>query len=143
MSEPALRKRADTASQAYKEWDTITASRKLRHIETPNPSLRRIHSRIATLLNAIKAPDYLMCPVKGRSYVTNAAVHQGAAHISTLDISNFFPSVKEDHVRKFFFRVMKCNIDVARIAQLSTRNGHLLRSGSRARLATTNSSIIA
>ncbi len=99
---------------------------KLRHVQEPRGVLRPIHNRIRTLLMRIEPPDFLFCPVKGRSYVTNAALHAGAREIRTLDVAKYFPSTPRQRVYWFFNTVMKCNTDVASIlAKLLTVDGHL------------------
>ena len=74
----------------------------------------------------IEPPDFLFCPVKGRSYVTNAALHAGAREIRTLDVAKYFPSTPRYRVYWFFHTVMQCSPDVAAIlAKLLTADGHL------------------
>jgi retron-type reverse transcriptase len=99
---------------------------KTRHVQEPRGTLRPIHSRTRKLLSRIEPPDFLFCPVKGRSYVGNAAVHINSKEIRTLDVANYFPSTPRHRVFWFFETVMKCNRDVASIlAKLLTANGNL------------------
>ena len=99
---------------------------KIRHVQEPRGPLRPIHIRVRKLLSRIEPPSFLFCPVKGRSYVSNAACHTGAKEIRTLDVSNYFPSTPQHRVFWFFETVMKCNRDVAAIlAQLLTANSNL------------------
>ncbi len=99
---------------------------KLRHVQEPRGLLRPIHTRIRKLLSRIEPPDFLFCPVKGRSYVSNAAVHIGAKKVRTLDVANYFPSTPSHRVFWFFNTVMHCNRDVASIlANLLTASGKL------------------
>lgn len=99
---------------------------KCRYVQEPRGALRPIHSRIRKLLSKIEPPDFLFCPVKGRSYVSNAAVHAGSKEIRTLDVSNYFPSTPRHRVFWFFNKVMQCSPDVASIlAQLLTADGSL------------------
>ena len=99
---------------------------KIRHVQEPRGPLRLIHNRIRTLLMRIEPPDFLFCPVKGRSYVTNAALHASACEIRTLDVAKYFPSTPSHRVYWFFHTVMQCSSDVASIlAKLLTADGHL------------------
>ena len=99
---------------------------KLRHVQEPRGPLRPIHNRVRVLLMRIEPPDFLFCPVKGRSYVSNAALHAGAREIRTLDVAKYFPSTPRHRVYWFFNKVMQCNSDVASIlAELLTADGHL------------------
>ena len=99
---------------------------KIRHVQEPRSKLRPIHNRARKLLSRIEPPDFLFCPVKGRSYVNNAALHAGAREIRTLDVAKYFPSTPRHRVYWFFHKVMLCNSDVASIlAQLLTADAHL------------------
>src|SRR5437764_11867064 len=59
----------------YKEFDVLKKSGGARRVENPKRALKLVQRRLARLLCRIAPPDYLFCPVKGRSYVTNAAQH--------------------------------------------------------------------
>lgn len=97
-----------------------------RPIDIPAPRLKAMQSRIAELLRRIAPPDYLFSPVKGRSYVDNAAVHVGATAFWLLDISDYFPSCSANNVARLFRQDLKCSPDVtAVLVALSTHNGCL------------------
>jgi retron-type reverse transcriptase len=77
-------------------------------------------------LARIQPPDFLFCPVKRRSYVSNAAQHVGAKEIRTLDVQSYFATTPRHRVYWFFHTIMRCSADVASIfAQLLTVDGHL------------------
>jgi hypothetical protein len=59
-------------------------SGKTRIIQQPRGGLRPIHAYVSQALSRISPPDFLFCPVKRRSYVSNAAQHAGAKEIRTL-----------------------------------------------------------
>jgi len=63
-----------------------------RPIDIPDPHLKIFQARIAKLLRLVTPPDFLFSPVKGRSYVDNAARHKGARAFWQLDIADYFPS---------------------------------------------------
>jgi retron-type reverse transcriptase len=110
----------------YKCWETEKKNGGTRTIEAPYDNLKLVQKRIANLLQSIQPPEYLMAPVKRRSYVDNAAVHIRARAFRLLDIEEFFPSCTEKRVFWFFNKVMFCSPDVSAIlASIATRDGHL------------------
>jgi retron-type reverse transcriptase len=110
----------------YSERDIPKKNGGTRRIENPRRHLKVVQARIARLLSRITPPDYLFCPVKGRSYVTNAARHLGHRVVRTLDVKKYFPSTSRNRVYRFFNTVMRCNSDVAEILTgISTYKGHL------------------
>ena len=124
-TESALKRLANNVD-LYTCWEKPKKSGGTRTIEAPREDLKVIQKRIANLLQRIRPPDYLMAPVKGKSYVHNAATHLGSRSFRLLDIEDFFPSCTEKKVFWFFNKMMKCSPDVsALLASLLTRNGHL------------------
>ncbi|MBK6467314.1 MAG: RNA-directed DNA polymerase [Rhodobacter sp.] len=77
--------------------------------------MKAVQSRIATLLARIQPPDFLFSPVKGRSYVDNAAQHIGSKAFWLLDVADYFPSCSANNVARFFHRDMNCSADVAAV----------------------------
>lgn len=97
-----------------------------RPVENPRPELKRVQAAIARLLSRIEPPDYLFCPIKGRSYVSNAARHRDSREIYSLDIQSYFPNTPSRRVFTFFHQVMLCPRDVAAIlSRLACHKGHL------------------
>lgn len=106
----------------YKLWTTAGG----REVEEPQRHLQAIHSRVHRYLSRVEVPDYLHSPVKGRSYVTNAAAHAVGGPSVKIDIRKFFQSVPRVAVYRFFKEDMNCAGDAAAIlAKLLTFNGHL------------------
>lgn len=92
-----------------------------RPIDIPDGGLKAIQSRIADLLSRITPPDWLYSPVKGRSYVDNAASHKGSKAFWLLDIADYFPSCTANNVAHFFRCKLECSRDVTAIlVHLST-----------------------
>ncbi|WP_447969853.1 reverse transcriptase family protein [Nitrospira sp. M1] len=119
-------KSADNDYSEFDITDPTKPNKKKRHIEEPKPKLRRIHKRIEKLLNRIFPPNYLFCPVKRRSYVTNAKEHVSAPEIAVLDIKKYYPSTRASRVFQFFHEEMHCDRDVAGILMtLCSFKGHL------------------
>ena len=83
-----------------------------RPIDIPDGGLKAIQSRISNLLGRITPPDWLFNPVKGRSYVGNAACHKGAKAFWLLDIADYFPSCSANNVAHFFRQKLECSPDV-------------------------------
>ena len=97
-----------------------------RPIDIPDPKLKALQSRIATLLSRVQVPDFLFSPVKGRSYVENAAHHIGSEAFWLLDIADYFPSCSANNLARFFHRDMDCSEDVtAVLVRLVTLGGCL------------------
>lgn len=86
-----------------------------RPIDIPDRGIKIVQSRIANLLSRVTAPDWLFSPVKGRSYVDNAARHKGANAFWLLDIADYFPSCSANKVAHFFGQRMECSSDVTAI----------------------------
>jgi hypothetical protein len=110
----------------YKEFDIQKKSGGTRRVENPARPLKLIQARVARFLGRIRPPDYLFCPVKGRSYVSNAAQHRNGRVIRCLDIRKYFPNTPSRRVYWFFQKVMQCEPDVAAVlAKLATYRQHL------------------
>lgn len=114
------------SDRLYHEYDITKKSGGTRRIENPRRNLKIIQARIARLLGKVTPPEYLFCPVKGRSYVTNAARHLGHRVVRTLDVKKYFPSTSRNRVYKFYKAVLQCSPDVAELlADITTYKGHL------------------
>lgn len=97
-----------------------------RPIDIPDPRLKAIQGRIGDFLGRIKAPDFLYSPVKGRSYVENAAGHKEAKAFWLLDVADYFPSCSANNAARFFYRELECSQDVtAVLVHLVTLDGCL------------------
>lgn len=86
-----------------------------RPIDIPDPGLKALQSRVADLLARVTPPEWLFSPVKGRSYVDNAARHRGNRAFWLLDIADYFPSCTANSVAHFFRRKLECSPDVTAI----------------------------
>ncbi len=123
---PELKTHLKSANSDYYEFDLPNAKGKKRHIEVPKPRLFQTHKRIENLLNRIFPPDYLFCPVKRKSYVTNAKEHVSSTEIAVLDIKKYYPSTRPSRIFQFFYEEMLCTRDVAGVlVTLCSFNGHL------------------
>lgn len=116
----------EQSESLYEEIEITEDGKKPRIIEKPKPQLKQVQKRIANLLSRIETPEYLFCPAKKRSNISNAKQHANNSVICKLDIQAYFPSTESWRVNKFFHQKMLCAVDIAYIlTALSTYKGHL------------------
>lgn len=123
----ALRRLAEhSQDRGYREWDNHSGNGKSRRIEAPLPELSSVQKRVANILARVTPPDFLYCPVKGKSYVTNAVTHEAGSELICLDVKSYFASTPSRRIFWFFRQFMRCSEDIAGIlTRLSTYKGHL------------------
>lgn len=125
----SLRKLADRADSLYRGPIPVRKKGKIRETFDAKPELKRLHGRILRrILGKVTFPDYLMGgiadPERKRGYIRNAWHHAGAALLIGEDVSDFFPSISFDRVRRIFLHVFHFPLDVAdTLARLCTRHG--------------------
>lgn len=134
MSPADLARRMDIPAEDLEELASRTdnykrfkvGAYKKRQVQEPKDRLKQAHKKVARWLSRIETPDYLHSAVRGRSYITNAAVHSADSNLVKVDIRSFFPNVTTHAVYLFFAKTMKCRGDVAMLlAKLLTVDGHL------------------
>lgn len=104
----------------------VYTNNKGREIEEPIEAMRTIHDTIAKYLKKVHVPDFLFCPVKGKSAVDNAKAHLGNDELIKLDIGKYFPSTRFERIFDFFHTGMKCSRDVSwYLAKICSRQDHL------------------
>lgn len=97
-----------------------------RYLHIPQGYLKVIQLRILRhMLDVVKTPDYLYAFETGRSVVDKAAKHVGKDYVVSLDIKDFFPSVKCDAVSKVFEPLCSDSDTAALLAELCTYKFHL------------------
>lgn len=97
-----------------------------RPIDLPDDRLKSVQKIIGLQLSKITIPDNVYSPVKGRSYVDNAAAHLNADAVYSMDIENYFPNTTKTKVVRFFRNVMLCPKDVSLIiANIVTKDDGL------------------
>lgn len=101
-----------------------------RPIDIPDPRLKAMQSRIADVLARIAPPEFLFSPVKGRSYVDNAACHCGSNAFWLLDVADYFPSCTANNVARFFRQDLECSLDVTAVLVRLTTLRECLPQGS-------------
>ena len=108
-----------------------------RKILAPNPKLKEVQRRLARLLylcvNDLEERFPKRKKVshgfqKGRTIMTNAAIHRNRRYVLNLDLSNFFESIHFGRVRGFFLQdaAFLLPSEVAQtIAHIASHNGAL------------------
>lgn len=87
----------------YVEFEIPKRSGGTRTICAPRPALKRVQRKILhELLERLPVHGACQAFVAGRSVVTNATPHQGAALILKLDLVNFFPTIHYRRVEGYF-----------------------------------------
>lgn len=123
------------AGSGYVEFEVPKAKGGTRRIAAPRTPLRRVQR---TILDAIlaKVPVHEACHgfVAGRSTVTNAQPHQGAAVVIKLDLKDFFPTVHYRRVRGLFVHLGYNEAVASTLAALTTyrpklASGHVVWPG--------------
>jgi hypothetical protein len=134
LSEPHLYERQWKHKKEKDTWLRFQPSEEISHlyrpIDIPDKGLKAVQSRIAKLLGRVTPPDWLFSPVKGRSYVDNAARHKGARAFWLLDIADYFPSCTANNVAHLFHGVLECSPDVTAILVKIVTEGECLPQGS-------------
>lgn len=97
------------------EFQQVEISHDGRLLEKSFGELKEIQKRINGCLKKCEYPDYLHSGIKGRSYYTNAKVHQNCRYMFKLDISAFFPNTKREKVFDFFLNELSVSPDVAKL----------------------------
>ena len=99
-----------------------------RIIQTPIKPIRDLQTALLPLLDSVYQPwPHVHGFVRGRSAVTNAAVHRGQRWILRIDLKDFFPSIHFGRVRGLFMaQPFDLNDEVAiALAQICCHKGAL------------------
>ena len=105
----------------YVEFEIAKAKGGTRKIAAPRKVLRSVQRKILDQILA-KVPVHEACHgfVTGRSTVTNATPHEGAAIVIKLDLKDFFPTVHYRRVRGLFAQLGYSDDVAALLAGLTT-----------------------
>jgi hypothetical protein len=93
----------------------VKKGEKLRPVDSPRRELKVVQRRIGDLLSRMTPPDFLFCPVKRRSSISNAEQHRAGRVVHSLDVKKYFPSTPSQRVYWFFHSVLGCSTDVAAV----------------------------
>lgn len=117
----ALRDLVDGSDKHFKAYTEADG----REIEYPLGAMADCHAQLAKLLSRIELPAYVHSQY-GKSYVTNAKVHESKVPLVKTDITKYFPSTPFRHVQRLFLEDLKCPSDVAwHLAKLCTYSSHI------------------
>lgn len=102
-------------------------SKKERWIYPPINPLKEIQRRIYNnVLAQVNLPDYICGGVKGKSTKINALMHQKSRVLVTLDIQNYFPSIRSAHIYNVWYKTLGCSPELSDIlTKLTTYKGCL------------------
>jgi RNA-directed DNA polymerase len=87
-----------------------------RILSLPSPALKPVQKILnnAIVSNCDLGP-YSHYGIKKRSNVTNALKHEGKKFVFTLDLKNFFPSVRPERVKRALIEEQGCSTQVANL----------------------------
>jgi retron-type reverse transcriptase len=114
------------AKSSYHRYTIPKRNGGLRAICAPEAGLKKIQRRILRrLLKALKSHPCATGFEAGRSIVTNANAHVGAAVVLRMDIKNFFTSTRKSRIRRFFSSLGWNRLTARLLTQLCTYEGSL------------------
>ena len=99
----------------YNVFTSYDNPKKPRVIEEPRDNLKKIHSRIKTLLMRTETPEWLISGKKGKSIVDNALPHLTAQFVTCVDIEKFYKSTSRERILQTFIYTFKTSSDVAHL----------------------------
>lgn len=87
----------------YRKFTITKKNGKLRQIKEPLPSLKEIQLWILTnILYKFQVSKFAKAYIPGKSILDNVKFHKGQEKVICIDLDNFFPSIKEEHVFQIF-----------------------------------------
>jgi len=105
--------------------DPMIIGRKLRDIHKCRGNLRYILRKLHRALRDIPIPDEFYGGIRGKDVIGNAKRHSGKKYVMSMDICNFFPSIKPKHVHEVFKRLGCTDEMAALLTHFTTANDHL------------------
>lgn len=97
---------------------------KPRDIACPFGQMRRVHEKLAALLNRIEQPEWLSSPRRKMTVAKSAAKHLGGNRYASLDVKKFYPSTTDEHIFQLFYHVFGMTADVAgMLTKIATLDG--------------------
>jgi len=89
-------------------------STKPRLIDRPFDPLLTIQARIEErILKTLILPDHLFGGVRGKSIADNVRQHLNARYLVTIDIKNFFPSIRPEMINAVWRKFLNCSPKIA------------------------------
>lgn len=113
-------------SLRYESFQIKKRSGKARKIDSPNPQLKSVQRTILRkLLDGLKVHESAVGFEKGKSIVDAAKQHVGKQIVLNFDIVDFFPSIDESTVYRYFRSIGWNNRSAKLLTSLVTYRGHL------------------
>lgn len=121
-----LKKAVIYTPRFYRDFKILKKNGKKRAISEPLPSLKEIQIWVLNnILYQIKVSPFSKAYRKEISLVENLRYHKNQKKVLTIDIENFFTSIKTDSIQSIFENVGYSPILSNLLAKLCTRNGSL------------------
>ena len=110
----------------YRDFKIRKRNGKLRSISEPLPSLKEIQIWILeNILENIKVSPFAKAYKKNTGLIDNVKFHKGQQKVFTLDLKDFFPSIKTKAIEQIFLSFGYSKLISNLLAKLCTRDGHL------------------
>lgn len=126
-----LKDLAKDASNSYVKFQIETKNNKRRDVFEPKYELKKIQKRInSRVFEKVIYPPYLQGGIKDeenpRDYIENSKFHAGSKFLISVDIKNFYPSIREAFVLDIFKNLFHFPDEVSSIlTKLLTLDGRL------------------
>lgn len=102
---------------------------KFRTIYNPSVPMRRAQFRIKQIIDRVPVPDYLFAFEAGRRIGDMAQIHAGKQMVISLDIKDFFPSIKQFDVEEIFSQIGFNETDARMLSEVCTYKSFLPQGG--------------
>ncbi|GGG99067.1 reverse transcriptase family protein [Pedobacter zeae] len=110
----------------YRDFQIKKKDGKLRTLYEPLPSLKEIQSWVLkNILSEVKPNRFAKAYIKNKSLIENVKYHKGREGVLTLDILDFFGSIKTAHVAGIFSEMGYSANIASLLAKLCTYDGYL------------------
>jgi RNA-directed DNA polymerase len=130
LSTDSLVDLANKSNENYYQFAKRKKSGKLRIIDAPTGRLKIIQRKINKLLNKIPIINSVHGWQKGKSRITAALLHINQSHVYCFDIRDFYPSISNTKVFRFFCKDLNCSPTVAHLlTKLCTHKFQLPQGG--------------
>lgn len=110
----------------YRDFEIKKKNGKMRKISEPLPSLKEIQDWIlVNILEVEKVSPFAKAYRKKVSLIENVKFHKNQPKVLTLDIKDFFPSIKTENVESIFRSFGYSTLISNLLSKLCTRDGYL------------------
>jgi len=121
-----LKKAAMHTSYFYRDFDIIKKNGKKRSISEPLPSLKEIQVWILKdIMEKVPVSPFAKAYKPKTRLLENLKFHKNQQKVFTLDLENFFPSIKMELVEKVFLELGYSKMVANLLAKLCTRDNAL------------------